>query len=187
MDSPDARTLDPFALPCHPSIRLTAEDRDWRAIGVKSLDRVVRKSTRCPECKTDWTAFLRTFLLPKGEEVSTVEWLRPTPFRVTAVSLPEQVGVVWQDEATDAQAYGSPPVDDGPPLDLGPAWERSVQRVAPVHVLTAGGRVFAEPGDELLERREKWNAQDRRLALLWSPRLQAQVVAWHGFGRLLQA
>ncbi len=70
---------------------------------------------------------------------------------------------------------------------LGPAWERSVQLVAPVAVLTAGGEVFAAPGEVLLERREKWNAQDRRLALLWSPRLQQQVVAWHGFARLLQA
>ena len=56
-----------------------------------------------------------------------------------------------------------------------------------MQVLTAGGAVFAEPGDLLLERREKWNAQDRRLALLWSPRLQRPVVAWHGWARLLQA
>jgi len=56
----------------------------------------------------------------------------------------------------------------------------------PVAALTAGGAVFAVPGDQLLERREKWNAQDRRLALLWAPRLQRPVVAWHGFARLLQ-
>ena len=34
-------TSDPFALPCHPSLRLTPEDRDWRAIGVKSADDVI--------------------------------------------------------------------------------------------------------------------------------------------------
>lgn len=185
---PDARTLDAYALPCHPELRLTPEDRDWRAIGVKSADRVVRKSTKCPQCQTTWTAFQRTFLLPKGEPATTVEWVRPTPFRVSAVPLPAQVGVVWQDETVDAAPYGPAPAADlaAQTAGLGPAWERSVQQVTPVHVLTAGGRVFAEPGDLLLERREKWNAQDRRLALLWSPRLQCQVVAWHGFARLLQ-
>jgi hypothetical protein len=46
--------------------------------------------------------------------------------------------------------------------------------------------VFAAPGDLLLERRERWNNNDRRLALLWSPRLERQVVAWHSFARLPQ-
>ena len=58
--------------------------------------------------------------------------------------------------------------------------------MTPVYALTAGGELVAEAGEVLLERREKWNAQDRRLALLWSPRLQREVVAWHGFARLLQ-
>ena len=68
---------------------------------------------------------------------------------------------------------------------LGPAWERSAQLCTPSYALTAGGEVVAEPGELLLERREKWNAQDRRLALLWSPRAGRPVVAWHGFSRLL--
>jgi len=45
---------------------------------------------------------------------------------------------------------------------------------------------FAKSGDVLLERRDTWNAQDRRLALLCSARLERQVVAWHGFARLAQ-
>lgn len=183
--------MDPFALPCHPELRLTPEDRDWRAIGVKSADEVRRKQTKCPACTTRWTAFLRTL-----DGATTVEWVRPTPFRVSAAPLPGDAAVLWQDDTTGVAPYGPTPVapPQGQPADLaaqtaglGPAWERSVQLVTPVHVLTAGGRVFAEPGDLLLERREKWNAQDRRLALLWSPRLQRQVVAWHGFARLLQA
>ena len=181
--------MDPFALPCHPELRLTAQDADWRAIGVKSADDVRRKQTRCPTCKTSWTAFLRAV-----EGAVTVEWVRPTPFRVSAAPLP--AGPVWQDAvaaATDVPAIDVPPTDV---LDLGgllaqtallgQAWDRSVQLITPIGVLTADGAVFAAPGDLLLERREKWNAQDRRLALLWSPRLQQQVVAWHGFARLLQ-
>ena len=182
--------MDPFALPCHPDRALTAEDRDWRAVGVRSDDDVVRKQTRCPDCKTSWTAHLRRFDGPL-----TVEWVRPVPFRVVAAPLPDAPGLpLWQDTAS---AQGTPAVVPWdlqaalPPLQeqvagLGPAWERSVQLVAPLQVLTAGGRVVAEPGDLLLERREKWNAQDRRLALLWSPRAQRPVVAWHGFARLLQ-
>jgi hypothetical protein len=68
---------------------------------------------------------------------------------------------------------------------LGPAWERSAQLCTASYALTAGGEVVAEPGELLLERREKWNAQDRRLALLWAPRVERPVVAWHGFSRLL--
>jgi len=176
--------MDKFALPCHPDVRVTPEDRDWRAIGVKSADDVLRKQTRCPLCKTSWTAFLRTV-----EAAVTVEWVRPTPFRVSAAPLPE--GPVWQDEVAAVDSASVVPAYDLAALvvqtvGFGPAWERSVQLVAPVAVLTAGGEVFAAPGEVLLERREKWNAQDRRLALLWSPRLQQQVVAWHGFARLLQ-
>jgi hypothetical protein len=175
--------VDPFVLPCHPDLRLTPEDRDWRAIGVKSADDVLRKQTRCPTCKTSWTAFLRTI-----DGTRTVEWVRPLPFRVSAAPLPGEAAVLWQDAVTDAPPFGPAPAADlaAETAGLGPAWERSVQLVTPVHVLTTGGRVFAEPGDLLLERREKWNAQDRRLALVWSPRLQTQVVAWHGFARLLQ-
>ncbi len=61
-----------------------------------------------------------------------------------------------------------------------------MQLVAPLQALRAAGEVFAQPGDLLLERKDKWNAQDRRLALVWSPRLGRPVVAWHGFARLLQ-
>ncbi|MBC7372630.1 MAG: hypothetical protein H7323_01390 [Frankiales bacterium] len=170
--------MDPFVLPCHPALRLSQDDTDWRAIGVKSADDVRRKQTRCPDCKIVYTAFLRTV---DGEV--TVEWVRPAPFRVTATPLAGG-SVLWQD-ASGSPADGWEPVETVLP-DLGPAWERSVQQCAPVAVLTAGGEVFAVPGDRLLERREKWNAQDRRLALLWSPRLQRQVVAWHGYARLLQ-
>ena len=184
--------MDPFALPCHPEIGLTAQDRDWRAIGVKTADDVLRKQTRCPECKTSYSAYLRRFAAPAGA-VTTVEWVRPTPFRVSAAPL-EGAGdllPVWQDAVPTADGTDEARADDLAELqsrtaDLGPAWQRSVQLCTPVQVLTAGGAVFAEPGDLLLERREKWNAQDRRLALLWSPRLQRQVVAWHGWARLLQ-
>ena len=174
----DPLPLDPFALPCHPALRVGPDDADWRGIGVKSADDVRRKQTRCPDCKTVYTAFLRTI----AREV-TVEWVRPAPFRVTAMPLAGG-SVLWQDAAS-SPSDGRDPVDSPAP-DLGPAWERSVQQCTPVAVLTAGGEVFAVPGDRLLERREKWNAQDRRLALLWSPRLQRQVVAWHGYARLLQ-
>lgn len=161
---------EPFALPCHPERRLTADDRAWRAIGVKSTDDVRRQQTRCPDCKTSYTAFLRRF----GEAV-TVEWLQPTPFRVSAV--PVAGSPLWQD-ACEGEPSGLPaPEEDS---SYGPT------RVMSVHVLTAGGQVFAEPGEVLRERKEKWNAQDRRLALLWAPRLQREVVAWHGFARLLQ-
>jgi len=184
-------SVDPFALPCHPEVVITAQDRDWRAIGVKTADDVLRKQTRCPECKTSYTAFLRRFAAPEGA-LTTVEWVRPTPFRVSAVPL-EGAGdlvPVWQDALTTTTT-GEARTDDLAELQsrttvLGSAWQRSVQLCTPVQVLTAGGAVFAEPGDLLLERREKWNAQDRRLALLWSPRLQRQVIAWHGWARLLQ-
>ena len=184
--------MDPFALPCHPEIRLTAQDRDWRAIGVKTADDVLRKQTRCPTCKTSYSAYLRRFTASEGA-LTTVEWVRPTPFRVSAAQL-EGAGdlvPVWQDAVPTAGGTGEARADDLAELQsrttgLGPAWQRSVQLCTPVQVLTAGGAVFAEPGDLLLERREKWNAQDRRLALLWSPRLQRQVVAWHSWARLLQ-
>ena len=187
--------MDPFALPCHPQFALTAQDHDWRAIGVKSADDVRRKQTRCPECKTSFSAYLRGFA-PEG--VGTVEWVRPLPFRVTAVPLTggdSRRVPIWQDSAsttTDPPATADDRTDDLADLqlqtaDLGPGWERSVQLCTPVQVLTAGGEVFAVPGDLLLERREKWNAQDRRLALLWSARLQRPVVAWFGYARLLQA
>lgn len=176
--------MDPFALPCHPELRLTAQDLDWRAIGVKSADDVRRKQTRCPTCKTSWTAFLRTV-----DGAVTVEWLRPTPFRVSAAPL--AAGPVWQDAVAAPADVPDADVLDlaglvGQTAGLGESWDRSVQLVTSVGVLTAGGAVFAVPGELLLERREKWNAQDRRLALLWSPRLQQQVVAWHGYARLLQ-
>lgn len=178
--------MSAFALPCHPECALTPQDRDWRSVGVTTDDTVLRKQTRCPVCKSSWNAFLRTVL-----EQQTVEWVRPVPFRVSAapyqgddVALP-----LWQDETA-----GDTP--DPEPLGwvdmreqvagLGPSWGRSTQLLAPVHRLTAAGRLVAAPGDVLLERRDKWNAQDRRIALAWSPRLQRQVVLWHGFARLLQ-
>ncbi len=177
--------MDPFALPCHPDRAVTAEDRDWRAIGVKSADDVRRKTTRCPDCKTDWTAFLRAF-----GGAQTVEWLRPVPFLVTAA--PVDGGPLWQDAT---EGHWSPTVvQDRAEVRRSlqeqvagrATWQRSSQLVVPVYALTSGGEVVAEPGELLLERREKWNAQDRRLALLWSARRQREVVAWHGFARLLQ-
>lgn len=181
--------MDPFALPCHPELQLTPEDRDWRAIGVRSADDVRRKTTRCPQCKTDWSAYLRRF----APDATTVEWVRPAPFSVAAAPLRDDRSLpVWQDADEPAAVPG--PHRRGLALGelqqatagLGPSWERSVQLVTPVHRLTAQGQSFAEPGDLLLERREKWNAQDRRLALLWAPRRQRQVVVWHGFARLVQ-
>lgn len=179
--------MDPFALPCHPDLRIGPEDRDWREIGVTSADDVRRKQTRCPACTTSWTAFRRTI-----DGGTTVEWVRPIPFRVTAAALPGSAGPTWQAaEVGGATAAPLKPLDlaelQEQTAGLGKAWERSAQLCAPVHVLTTAGEIFAAPGDLLLERREKWNAQDRRLALLWSPRLQRQVVAWHGYARLLQS
>jgi hypothetical protein len=176
---------DPFALPCHPECAIGAEDRDWRAIGVKDPEGVTRKQTRCPQCKTAYTAYRR----PLGDG-STVEWLRHTPFRVTAAALEDASAPVWQD-AEVGTSTGDPLVvglaeQQERTAGLGELWSRSTQLCAPTQALLAGGEVFAVPGDLLLERREKWNAQDRRLALLWSPRLERQVVAWHGFARLLQ-
>ncbi|MCW2777236.1 MAG: hypothetical protein JWN17_961 [Frankiales bacterium] len=180
--------MDPYCLPCHPDNALTAQDRDWRAVGVRTEDAVLRKQTRCPTCKTSWTAFQRTV----GAQ-TTVEWVRPVPFLVQALALPgDDVALpLWQDASVGGDESGEVLAPSLQELQeqtsaLGASWERSVQRVAPVQVLTAGGAVFAVPGDVLLERREKWNAQDRRLALLWSPRLGRQVVAWHGVARLLQ-
>lgn len=183
--------MDPFSLPCHPLMRVSPEDRDWRAIGVRTDDDVTRKATRCPECKTSWTAFLRGF----GPGLTAVEWVRPSPFRVSASATGEAPSVpLWQDAAPADPVSAADPQEPGEALarlqertaGLGASWARSAQLVAPVHALTAQGQVFAVPGDLLLERREKWNAQDRRLALLWSPRLDRPVVAWHGFARLLQ-
>lgn len=165
-----------FALPCHPERRLSEDDRAWRAIGVKSADDVRRQQTRCPDCKTSYTAFLRRF----GDAV-TVEWLRPSPFRVTAVAV--DGSPLWQDGHSGPADVRAP--SGG--AESAPEWESAAQLVTPVYALTAGGELAAEPGEVLHERKEKWNAQDRRLALLWSPRLQREVVAWHGFARLLAA
>lgn len=165
--------MDPFALPCHPELRIDTADRDWRAVGVRTPDGVRRKATRCPTCKTSWTAYERVF----GEGLVSVEWVQSVPFRVVAVALDDPGTPLWQDAAVGEPAPGSPTGE--------PPWE-SVQQVAVVAPLTAGGRVFAQPGDVLAERKDRWNAQDRRLALLWSPRLERPVVAWHGFARLLQ-
>lgn len=186
-------TPDPFALPCHPEFRLDAGDRDWRSVGIKSDDQVLRKSSRCPECKTQYTAYQRRF----DADALTVEWLRPTPFRVTALAVVSDLPQVplWQD---DTEVPGLPsPLPHGEERISAleqlqsqtagfPDWSRSLQLCTAVQTLTARGAVFAEPGDLLLERRERWNPQDRRLALLWSPRLGRQVVAWHSFARLPQ-
>ena len=83
--------MDPFALPCHPELRIGPDDRDWRAIGVKSADDVTRKQTRCPACKTAYTAYLRA---AGGDR--TVEWVRPTPFRVQAAPAGDALPL-WQD------------------------------------------------------------------------------------------
>lgn len=171
---------DPFALPCHPERRLRPDDRAWRGIGVKNADDVRRQTTRCPDCTTSYTAFLRTF-----GAAQTVEWVRPSPFRVEAV--PVEGGPLWQDAVEGAATGAVLPQDRQAVGGRGPGWERSVQLVTPAYVLSSGGDVVAEPGEVLLERRDKWNAQDRRLALLWAPRVQREVVVWHGFARLLQA
>lgn len=169
--------MDPFALPCHPELRLDSADRDWRAVGVRTTDGVRRKSTRCPSCKTSWTAFERVL----GEQ-TTVEWLQSVPFRVTAVPAG---GTRWQDLAV---GVAGEPIEADPRAAVAdlPDWAGSVQLVSVVAPLTASGELFAQPGDLLLERRLKWNAHDRRLALLWSPRLGGPVVAWHSFARLPQ-
>ncbi len=185
---------DPFALPCHVEFRIDASDRDWRSIGVKSADDVLRKQTRCPGCKTSFSAYLRTYELPTGV-TGTVEWVRPTPFRVTAVPIgsTDPSIPVWQDAI--GEPSGSVALPDrqaaltelqSQVADFGAAWNRSGQLITPIADLTADGQVFAAAGDLLLERREKWNAQDRRLALVWSPRLHRPVVLWHSFARLLQ-
>jgi hypothetical protein len=184
--------VDPFALPCHPDLAVSPDDRDWRAVGVRTDDAVTRKQTRCPRCTTSWTAYLRSW-----GPVRTVEWVRPTPFRVTAVPVEgdDPQLPVWQDAAVPDASPPTPlPPDRVAVLaglqeqtaGLGPAWERSVQLVAPAYDLVADGLLAASAGELLLERRAKWNAQDRRLALLWAPRLGRPVVSWHGAARLLQ-
>lgn len=179
---PSVCRVDPFALPCHPQLRVDGNDRDWRAVGVKTTDGVRRKSTRCPECKTTWTAFERIFA---GEQ-TTVEWVQSQPFRVRAMPMG---GIRWQDLEAVAVAGPLAQPHNAPTPAPAPApedWTDAVQEVSFVQSVTAGGLVFAEPGEQLVERRARWNPQDRRLALLWSPRLGAPVVAWHSFARLPQ-
>ena len=185
--------MDPYSLPCHPEFRLDQADGDWRAVGVKTADGVRRKPTRCPGCKSSWTAYERVF-----PGAATVEWLQSVPFRVHAVPLGQPDLPLWQSLVVGASEPTAAPRAGADETAVALAelqqrtgsfedWTRSVQLVTVVQPVMAEGQVFAQPGDLLLERREKWNAQDRRLALLWSPRLDRPVVAWHSFARLPQA
>ncbi len=191
LNVPTVAAMDPYALPCHPEIRIDADDRDWRKIGVKGSDDVLRKETNCPVCKTTYQAYQRTY-----GDAGTVEWIRPKPFRVTAVPVPLDLPHLpwWQDDMDLPGAVGSVPEDREQALAAmqdatseQDEWRRSTQLCTPVQTLTAQGHVFAEPGDLLLERFLPWNANNRRLALLWSPRLGRPVVAWHSFARLREA
>ncbi len=188
LNVPTVAAMDAFALPCHPEIRIDAADRDWRKIGVKGRDDVLRKETNCPVCKTKYQAYQRTY-----GDVGTVEWIRPRPFRVTAAPVPHDLPHLpwWQDDVDLPAPFATLPGDREPALfamqeatSEQDEWRRSTQLCTPVQTLTAQGQVFAEPGDLLLERFLPWNANNRRLALLWSPRLGRPVVAWHSFARL---
>lgn len=178
---------DPFALPCHPHLRIESGDRDWRKIGVKGDAGVLRKSTTCPECKTTYSAYQRSY-----EQADTVEWIRSKPFRVTAVPLGANLPM-WQDDedrpATpaalpDHERQQEARTEMQQATGAFEEWRRSTQLCSPVQTLTAEGHVYAEPGDLLLERFLPWNATNRRMTLLWSPRLERQVVTWHSFARL---
>ena len=180
---------DAYCFPCHPDRRVDPETRGWKGIGLASEDGVRRLQARCPVCSTHFNAFRRPF--GDGE---VVEWVRPRPFRVTVRGTDDRAAgtaaPLWQDavEPLGAVTFEVP----GPsrrtaaleetPDD--PRWSGAHQLVTPVQPLRAAGGHVAGPGELLLESRRPWIANDRRAALLWSPRLGRAVVAWHSFARL---
>lgn len=174
--------MDPYALPCHPELQVDADHRGWKGVGLDPAEGVTRLQIRCATCKLHYNAFRRYF-----GDAFTVEWVALRPFRVTAAPVD---GPVWQDAReplghSDFELAG----DDGRQWSRGQApvdglWEGARTLVTFVQPLVAAGEVVAVPGDLLLESRKPWVANDRRLALLWSPRLSRPVVAWHSFARL---
>lgn len=176
---------DAYRYPCHPERALDPEARGWKGVGLDPEDGVTRLQARCPTCTTHYNAFRRAY----GEQL-TVEWVRLRPFAVTAAAVDAPGAPVWQDgeEALGAVAYDVPGVQDrqvarAAAPDEG-RWAGAAQLVTVVQTVTAQGVLVAVPGDLLLESRRPWVANDRRLALLWSPRLERSVVAWHSFARL---
>ena len=175
--------MDPYALPCHPDLQVDADHRGWKGVGLDPADGVTRLQIRCATCKLHYNAFRRVY----GEAL-TVEWISLRPFRVSTV--PVDGGPVWQDAAeplghSDFHLANS----EGRQWSRGQAptdglWEGASTLVTFVQPLMSAGEVVAVPGDLLLESRKPWVANDRRLALLWSPRQMRPVVAWHSFARL---
>ena len=180
---------DAYRFPCHPERALDPDARGWKGIGLAPEDGVRRLQARCPACAAHYNAFRRPF---GGGEV--VEWVRPRPFRVT-VQRADEPGVaaaapLWQDadEPLGPVSFEvpGPAVRDDARADApdDPRWAGATPLVTPVQPLRAAGGPVAGPGELLLESRRPWIANDRRAALLWSPRLRRAVVAWHSIARL---
>ena len=171
------------AFPCHPDLLVDREGRGWKGVGLDPEEGVTRLQARCPSCQTHYNTFQRAY----GDAV-VLEWIRLRPFAVTATAVPGSPS--WQDasEPLGAVSFDVPAeparalAREGLPADG--RWAGSRQLVTAVQPLVAAGQLVAEPGELLLESRKPWVANDRRLALLWSPRLAAPVVAWHSFARL---
>jgi len=178
--------VDPYSLPCHPDLQVDPDHRGWKGVGLEPAAGVTRLQIRCATCKTHYNAFRRHF-----SEAMTVEWIALRPFAVHAV--PVETGPVWQDaheplghsDFTVPDADGRARSREQAPTDG--LWEGAGTLATFVQPLVAGGEVAASPGDLLVESRKPWVANDRRLALLWSPRLGRPVVAWHSFARLPEA
>lgn len=176
---------DAYRYPCHPERSLDPEARGWKGVGLDPEEGVTRLQARCPTCTTHYNAFRRTY-----GDAGTVEWIRLRPFAVTAVPVEQPAAPLWQDaaEPLGSVAYDLPAQPERAEvraaLPSEGRWAGSGQLVTVVQPLTAQGSLVAEPGELLLESRRPWVANDRRLALLWSPRLDRAVVAWHSFARL---
>ena len=176
---------DAYRFPCHAGRSLDPEARGWKGIGLDPEQGVTRLQARCPTCATHYNAFQRSY-----GDATTVEWVRLRPFAVTAAPLAQDDAPVWQDaaEPLGAVQFAVPDADtrraarERAPSDG--RWEGSQQLVTVVQPLVAQGEHVAGPGDLLLESRRPWIANDRRLALLWSPHSERPVVAWHSFARL---
>lgn len=181
----DASRLDPYALPCHPELSVSEDHRGWKGVGLDPADGVTRLQLRCATCKRHYNAFRRIF-----GDTFTVEWVALRPFAVAAVPVDDAAAPAWQDAREPlghsdfelATEEGRAWSREQAPSD-GP-WEGAATLVSFVQPLMVLGQVVAVPGDLLVEARRPWVANDRRLALLWSPRLSRPVVAWHSFARL---
>ena len=176
---------DPYRFPCHPELQVDPDTRGWKGVGLAPEEGVTRLQVRCPSCKAHYNAFRRCY----GDAV-TVEWICLRPFAVTAAALQGAELPVWQDaqEPLGQVSFDVPDSDARQAArevsPQGDRWTGATQLVTVVQSMTAHRDLVAEPGELLLESRKPWVANDRRLALLWAPRLSRPVVAWHSFARL---